>query len=60
MTKIAVVGAGYWGPNLIRNFNQIATCDMAYCCDMDEKRLAHMKNLYPAIADDERLRLDPR
>lgn len=45
--KVGVVGAGYWGPNIIRNFYQIPTCEMAVCCDMDEKRLAHMKSLYP-------------
>lgn len=47
--KIGVVGAGYWGPNIIRNFNQIPTCEMAICCDMDEKRLKHMGNLYPSM-----------
>lgn len=48
--KIGVVGAGYWGPNIIRNFSQIPTCEMAVCCDLDEKRLAHMKKLYPSMA----------
>lgn len=47
--RIGVVGAGYWGPNIIRNFNQIPACEMAMCCDLDEKRLAHMKNLYPRL-----------
>jgi len=47
--KIGVVGAGYWGPNIVRNFYQIPTCEMAMCCDLDEKRLAHMKNLYPKV-----------
>ncbi len=47
--KVAVVGAGYWGPNIIRNFNQIPTCEMAICCDKDEKRLAHMSRLYPNL-----------
>ena len=47
--RIGVVGAGYWGPNIIRNFYQIPTCEMAVCCDIDEKRLKHMKNLYPGI-----------
>jgi len=45
--KIGVVGAGYWGPNIIRNFTQIPDADMAVCCDLDEKRLKHMKSLYP-------------
>jgi predicted dehydrogenase len=47
--RIGVVGAGYWGPNIIRNFNQIPTCEMAACCDLDEKRLRHMKGLYPNL-----------
>ncbi|MGC8861781.1 MAG: Gfo/Idh/MocA family protein [Armatimonadota bacterium] len=47
--RIGVVGAGYWGPNIIRNFYQIPTCEMAVCCDLDEKRLKHMKTLYPSI-----------
>jgi len=47
--RVGVVGAGYWGPNIIRNFYQIPECDMAVCCDLDEKRLAHMKRLYPNI-----------
>lgn len=47
--KVGVVGAGYWGPNIIRNFNQIPDCDMAVCCDKDESRLAHMSRLYPGI-----------
>ena len=34
--KVGVVGAGYWGPNIIRNLTQIPTCEMAICCDMDE------------------------
>jgi len=49
MIRIGVVGAGYWGPNIIRNFYQIPTCEMAVCCDLDEKRLKHMKTLYPNI-----------
>lgn len=48
-TRTGVVGAGYWGPNIIRNFYQNPTCEMAVCCDKDEKRLAHMKRLYPNI-----------
>ena len=47
--KVGVVGAGYWGPNIIRNFYQIPTCEVAKVCDMDEKRLSHMKRLYPKI-----------
>jgi len=47
--NVAVVGCGYWGPNLIRNFNQIPDCMMKACCDLDEKKLQRMRTLYPGI-----------
>ncbi len=49
MLKIAVVGCGYWGPNLIRNFSSLSECRVKLVCDTDEGRLAHMKELYPAV-----------
>ncbi len=47
--NVAVVGCGYWGPNLIRNFSALPECNVRYVCDKDEKRLAHMKQLYPSV-----------
>ncbi|HEY6097662.1 MAG TPA: Gfo/Idh/MocA family oxidoreductase, partial [Candidatus Deferrimicrobium sp.] len=47
--NVAVVGCGYWGPNLIRNFSALPECKVSYVCDKDEKRLAHMKQLYPSV-----------
>jgi predicted dehydrogenase len=47
--NIAVVGCGYWGPNLIRNFAALPDCTVRYVCDKDPKRLAHMKELYPSV-----------
>lgn len=47
---IAVLGCGYWGPNLVRNFRSTHGCCMKVMCDKDEKRLAHMKSLYPEVA----------
>lgn len=46
---VAVVGCGYWGPNLIRNFSALPDCRVKYVCDLDAKRLAHMKRLYQAV-----------
>ena len=36
--KAVVVGAGYWGPNLARNFRASADWDLAGICDLDEDR----------------------
>jgi predicted dehydrogenase len=49
MTKIAVIGCGYWGPNLIRNFYSIPDSQMDICCDKDAQRLRHIKQLYPHV-----------
>ncbi|WP_181311593.1 Gfo/Idh/MocA family protein [Nocardioides campestrisoli] len=35
---VAVVGAGYWGPNLIRNFRSSTDWDLVAVCDLDEAR----------------------
>jgi len=47
--KIAVIGCGYWGPNLIRNFVQSNKVEQVICCDLDKKRLDRMKGLYPTV-----------
>jgi len=47
--NIGVVGAGYWGPNLIRNFNAIPGFNVKYVCDKDPKRLGHMKELFQNV-----------
>ena len=36
--NIAVIGAGYWGPNLVRNFRSSADWDLIAVCDLDEAR----------------------
>jgi predicted dehydrogenase len=46
---ISVVGFGYWGPNLVRNFRSIAECRLKSVCDLSDKRLAHLKTLYPEV-----------
>lgn len=49
MIHLAVIGAGYWGPNLIRNFSQIPGARVAYVCDLDPTKLAPLANQYPAL-----------
>jgi predicted dehydrogenase len=46
---IGVIGCGYWGPNLIRNFSNLKTCRVIACADLLEERLNHMKQLYPSL-----------
>lgn len=47
MVKIGVIGCGYWGPNLIRNFNALPDAEVAAIADLDQKRLGHVGLLYP-------------
>jgi len=49
MTKVALVGYGYWGPNLARNFHQLPEADLVACCDLDEARLSQARARYPYI-----------
>lgn len=45
--RIGVIGSGYWGPNLIRNFVEIPNADMVAVADIDENRLELIKARYP-------------
>lgn len=47
---VAIVGFGYWGPNLVRNFRSLPDCRLKAVCDLSEKRLKHMHSLYPDVA----------
>ena len=52
--RVGVVGLGYWGPNLARNFDRLPGADLAYCCDLDQANLAKARSLYPeaVVTDD--------
>ncbi len=47
--NIAVVGCGYWGPNLVRNFRSLPDCSVTTICDVSQDRLKHLKGLYPDV-----------
>jgi predicted dehydrogenase len=47
--SIGVVGCGYWGPNLIRNFRTLSDCRVKLMCDLNAQRLKHINTLYPEI-----------
>ena len=46
---VGVVGCGYWGPNLVRNFKGLPNCHLKAMCDVSESRLKHMKSLYSDV-----------
>jgi predicted dehydrogenase len=47
--KIGLIGLGYWGPNLIRNFLSTKNCKLIAIADMQAEKLEKYKSLYPGI-----------
>jgi predicted dehydrogenase len=47
--NVCVVGAGYWGPNLVRNFLSQKEIEKVYVCDLDENRLKQIQQKFPMI-----------
>lgn len=49
MIRIGVIGCGYWGPNLIRNFAEVNDCRVTMVSDLKVGRLNYIKTRYPEI-----------
>jgi predicted dehydrogenase len=47
--KLGIVGMGYWGPNLVRNFLATNNVESVVCCDVSEKRLHIAKRKFPSV-----------
>lgn len=47
MIKIGVIGCGYWGPNLIRDFSETDGVEVAACADLSEDKLIPIKKRLP-------------
>src|SRR5215210_5694416 len=59
---IGVIGCGYWGPNLLRNFAESERARLRWMCDLDEKRLETLGRRYPSAgttSDYKRMLADP-
>lgn len=60
---VGVIGYGYWGPNLVRNFTEVSGAEMVAVTDLDPARLAQAKARYPLVEtfrDHRALLADPR
>ena len=49
MIRVGVIGYGYWGPNLVRNFMEAQGSTVVAVCDLRPERLAMVQNRYPSI-----------
>ncbi|HET8567542.1 MAG TPA: Gfo/Idh/MocA family oxidoreductase [Candidatus Limnocylindria bacterium] len=47
--KVGVIGAGYWGPNLIRNFSEAPGADVVAVADLSQERLDAVRKRFPAV-----------
>jgi predicted dehydrogenase len=47
--RVAVVGLGYWGPNLVRNLYELPGIELAAVCDLREDALAAIGRRYPTV-----------
>ncbi|HEX8517526.1 MAG TPA: Gfo/Idh/MocA family oxidoreductase [Bacteroidia bacterium] len=47
--KIGIIGFGYWGPNLLRNFYSIDACKVEMVSDLRQERLKIIKKNYPTV-----------
>jgi len=49
MTKVGIIGAGYWGINHVRTFNALADCELVRVADLSQANLDRVKGISPAI-----------
>ncbi len=47
--NVGIIGLGYWGPNLVRNFSAAGNCRVHTVADLDENRLARIRQAYPSV-----------
>ena len=55
MTTVGVVGLGYWGPNLARNFDRLPGAELAWLCYSSEEALQRWGRAFPAARATSRL-----
>ena len=62
LVKVGVVGYGYWGPKLVRNFSEMGKATLTWVADLDRERLDRLRAHYPSLHTtqdyDEMLRSD--
>jgi predicted dehydrogenase len=47
--SVGIIGCGYWGPLLVRNFKSLPDCQLKAVCDLSVERLKHVRALYPDV-----------
>lgn len=47
--RVGVIGCGYWGPNLLRNFGELPDSEIVAAVDKNEERLAYIQRRFPSV-----------
>ena len=47
--RVGVIGYGYWGPNIVRNFTGLENCELAAVCDKNPNALKRVTRAYPGV-----------
>jgi predicted dehydrogenase len=50
MIRIGIVGYGYWGPRIARNFQGLSGCELSVICDQSEQALRRAQSAHPAVS----------
>ena len=45
-----MIGYGYWGPNIVRNFHNTSNAAVVSVCDLNPKSLDRVRKSYPSVA----------
>ena len=49
VVRVGVIGYGYWGPNIVRNFDSLDTCQLVAVCDKSPNALKRASRLHPRV-----------
>jgi predicted dehydrogenase len=49
VVRVGVIGYGYWGPNVVRNFQSLGNCQVSVVCDKSSEALRRVHRAYPQI-----------
>jgi predicted dehydrogenase len=49
LVRVGVIGYGYWGPNIVRNFHGIDDCELLTVCDKNPAALKRAQRAYPGV-----------
>ena len=49
MIRVGIIGYGYWGPNIVRNFHGLESAHVEMVCDKSATALARVRKVYPDV-----------